>query len=185
LRDHGFEDCDHSWRILALRNDFSLVLAVVPGDRPPKIARDKPAGAAHAQARTPDKDDAMADVNRGNRPLSPHMTIYRWPITAITSILTRITGNAMIVSAALIVWWFAAAAAGPESFATADGFLRSWFGDLVMFFSVLGLWYHTLAGIRHLIWDEVKLLEIDKAELLSQIILIVSVLLTIFTVVVL
>lgn len=127
----------------------------------------------------------MADVNRGNRPLSPHITIYRPQLTSITSILTRITGNAMIVAAALIVWWFAAAAAGPESFATADGFLRSWFGDLVLFFSVLGLWYHTLAGIRHLIWDEVKLLEIDKAELLGQIILIVSVLLTIFTVVVL
>ncbi|MBB3712740.1 succinate dehydrogenase / fumarate reductase cytochrome b subunit [Limimaricola variabilis] len=127
----------------------------------------------------------MADVNRGNRPLSPHISIYRWHIPMLTSILTRITGNALIVTALLVVWWFAAAAAGPESFAVADGFLRSWFGDLVMFFSVLGLWYHTLAGIRHLIWDEVKMLEIDKAELLGQIILIVSVLLTIFTVVVL
>jgi succinate dehydrogenase / fumarate reductase cytochrome b subunit len=144
-----------------------------------------PAGAAHGQAPTPDKDDAMADVNRGNRPLSPHISIYRWHIPMLTSILTRITGNALIVTALLVVWWFAAAAAGPESFAVADGFLRSWFGDLVMFFSVLGLWYHTLAGIRHLIWDEVKMLEIDKAELLGQIILIVSVLLTIFTVVVL
>lgn len=127
----------------------------------------------------------MADMNRGNRPLSPHISIYRWHIPMLTSILTRITGNALIVTALLVVWWFAAAAAGPESFAVADGFLRSWFGDLVMFFSVLGLWYHTLAGIRHLIWDEVKMLEIDKAELLGQIILIVSVLLTIFTVVVL
>ncbi len=126
----------------------------------------------------------MADVNRGNRPLSPHITIYRPQITSITSILTRITGNALIVAALMVVWWFAAAAAGPESFATADGFVRSWFGDLVMFLSVLALWYHTLAGIRHLIWDEGKMLEIDKAELLGQIILVVSVLLTIFTVVV-
>ncbi|SDE34191.1 succinate dehydrogenase, cytochrome b556 subunit [Limimaricola pyoseonensis] len=127
----------------------------------------------------------MADVNRGNRPLSPHLSIYRWHIPMLTSILTRITGNALIVTAIMVVWWFAAAAAGPENFAVADGFIRSWFGDLVLFFSVLGLWYHTLAGIRHLIWDEGKMLELDKAELLGQIILIVSVLLTIFTVVVL
>ena len=84
------------------------------GDRPRKIARDRPAGAAATQARTPDKDDAMADVNRGNRPLSPHITIYRPQITSITSILTRITGNALLLGALLMVWWFLAAATGPE-----------------------------------------------------------------------
>ena len=52
----------------------------------------------------------MADVNRGNRPLSPHLTIYRPPLTSMTSILTRITGNAMLGAALLIVWWFLAEA---------------------------------------------------------------------------
>ena len=51
----------------------------------------------------------MADVNRGNRPLSPHLFIYRMPITAVTSILTRITGNALLVAALMFVWWFLAA----------------------------------------------------------------------------
>ena len=73
----------------------------------------------------------MADVNRGNRPLSPHLTIYRPQLTSMTSIFVRLTGNALLVAMLMIVWWFVAAAAGPEAFATADGFVRSWFGDLV------------------------------------------------------
>ena len=52
----------------------------------------------------------MADAKRVVRPLSPHLTIYRPQLTSISSILTRITGNAMVVSAMLIVWWLAAAA---------------------------------------------------------------------------
>ena len=95
----------------------------------------------------------MADVNRGKRPLSPHLTIYRPQMTSITSIFTRITGNALLVAALLIVWWFLAAATSPEYFAFADGLITSWFGDLVMTLSVWALWYHALAGVRHLIWD--------------------------------
>ncbi len=67
----------------------------------------------------------MADVNRGNRPLSPHLQIYRPQLTSITSILTRITGNGLIVAGLLIVWWLLAAASGPEYFAVADGVVRS------------------------------------------------------------
>ena len=126
----------------------------------------------------------MADVNRGNRPLSPHLEIYRPQWTSISSILVRITGNALILAALLIVWWFVAAATGPEAFATANGFVTSWFGDLVMFGSVACLWYHSLAGIRHLIWDSGHMLDIDDAERAGQIVIIVSVLLTIFTVIV-
>ena len=126
----------------------------------------------------------MADVNRGNRPLSPHLTIYRPQWTSMTSILVRITGNAMLVAALLIVWWFVAAAAGPEAFATANGFLTSWFGDLVLFLSVLGLWYHLLGGLRHLVWDSGYMLDVDKSELAGQMMIVLSVLLTIFTVIV-
>ena len=127
----------------------------------------------------------MADVNRGNRPLSPHLTIYRPQLTSITSILVRITWNALIVAGLMIVWWFDAAASGPEAFATANGFVTSWFGDLVMFFSVLGLWYHSLGGIRHLVWDSGRMLDVEKSELAGQMMMIVAVLMTIFTVIVL
>lgn len=127
----------------------------------------------------------MADVNRGNRPLSPHLEIYRPQLTSITSILVRISGNAMLLTGLLIVWWFVAAATGPEAFARANGFLTSWFGDLIMFFSVLGLWYHMFGGIRHLIWDSGRMLDVDRSEMAGQIMMIAAVLVTIFTVIVL
>lgn len=127
----------------------------------------------------------MADVNRGNRPLSPHLQIYRPQLTSMTSIFVRITGNAVIVAALMIVWWFVAAASGPDAFATADGFLRSWFGDLVLFLSTWAIWYHLLGGLRHLIWDMGYGLEVEKAETMGLIMIIASVLLTIFTAIVL
>lgn len=126
----------------------------------------------------------MADVNRGNRPLSPHLSIYRPQLTSITSILTRITGNAMLLAALLIVWWFLAASTSPEAFARADGFITSWFGNLVMFLSLWGLWYHTLAGVRHLIWDNAIGLDLDTAYKLGYGIIGGSVVLTILTVLV-
>ena len=126
----------------------------------------------------------MADVNRGNRPLSPHLSIYRPQLTSITSILTRITGNALLLAALLIVWWFLAAATSPEYFAFADGLITSWFGDLVMLLSLWALWYHTLAGVRHLIWDNAIGLEIETAEKLGWAVIIGSLVLTVLTVVI-
>jgi succinate dehydrogenase / fumarate reductase cytochrome b subunit len=124
----------------------------------------------------------MADVNRGNRPLSPHLSIYRPQLTSITSILTRITGNALIVASLLIVWWLLAAATSPAYFAIADGVITSWFGDLVMVLSLWGLWYHTLAGVRHLIWDNAKMLDIESAYKLGYAVIGGSVFLTLLTV---
>ena len=124
----------------------------------------------------------MADVNRGNRPLSPHLSIYRPQLVSMTSILTRITGNAILVAALLIVWWFLAASTSAEYFAVANGVLTSWFGDLVMVLSLWGLWYHTLAGIRHLIYDNGYGLDIPTAEKLGWACIGGSVLLTLLTV---
>ncbi|TCO72065.1 succinate dehydrogenase, cytochrome b556 subunit [Rhodovulum euryhalinum] len=126
----------------------------------------------------------MADFNRGNRPLSPHLQVYRPQITSVTSIFTRITGNALIVAAILIVWWFLAAAKGPEAFARADWVLTSWIGDLVMTLSVWALWYHTLAGIRHVIWDAGRGLELKTAERLGLAVIGGSALLTLLTIIV-
>ena len=126
----------------------------------------------------------MADVNRGNRPLSPHLQIYRPQLTSITSILTRITGNGLLVAGLLIVWWLLAAATGPEYFAVADGVLRSWFGKLVLFLSLWALWYHALAGLRHLWFDSGRGLEIHTAERLGWAVIIGSVILTLLTVVI-
>ncbi len=123
----------------------------------------------------------MADVNRGNRPLSPHLTIYRPQLTSITSILTRITGNALLLAALLTVWWFLAAATSPEYFAVVDGLITSGLGDLIMFASLWALWYHTLAGIRHLIWDNAMMLDVPTAEKLGWAVVGGSVILTVLT----
>ncbi len=125
----------------------------------------------------------MADVNRGNRPLSPHLQIYRPQLNSITSILVRITGNALLVSAFLLVWWLVAAATGAESFATADGLITSVLGDIVMTLSVLGLWYHALGGLRHLIWDTGRGLDVKTADKMGWAMLGGSVLLTVVTII--
>lgn len=128
----------------------------------------------------------MADVNRGNRPLSPFMIgqVYKPQLTSMTSIFTRLTGNALLVAGLMITWWFVGLATGPEAFARADGFIRSWFGDLVMFLSLWALLYHTLFGIRHLIWDSGRMLEVETSEHYAMVAIIASVLLTIFIAVV-
>lgn len=125
----------------------------------------------------------MADVNRGKRPLSPHLQIYRPQLTSITSILTRITGNALIIASVLIVWWFLAAATSERFFDLANAVLTSWFGDLVMTGSLWALWYHTLAGVRHLIWDNAMGLDIPTAEKMGWAVVIGSFVLTLLTLV--
>ncbi|ABV94600.1 putative succinate dehydrogenase cytochrome b subunit [Dinoroseobacter shibae DFL 12 = DSM 16493] len=125
----------------------------------------------------------MADVNRGDRPLSPHIQIYRPQLTSVTSILTRITGNALLVGALLCVWWLIAAAAGPEYFAFVDGLVTSWFGKLVFLGSIWALWYHTLAGVRHLIWDAGYGFELKDAYALGYMVIGGSVVLTVITVI--
>lgn len=123
----------------------------------------------------------MADVNRGNRPLSPHLTIYKPQMTSISSIFVRITGNALLVSALMIVGWLLAAATGPECFAHANAIITSWFGKLVMILSLWALWYHTLGGLRHLIWDIGLGLELQTAERMGWLMIIGSFVFTILT----
>ncbi len=125
----------------------------------------------------------MADVNRGNRPLSPHLQIYRPQITSITSIFTRITGNALLFGALLVVWWLLAAASGPEYFAFADGVITSFLGDVVMLLSVWALWYHTLAGVRHLIWDTGRGFDLKDAESMAYVVIGGSFVLTLITII--
>jgi succinate dehydrogenase / fumarate reductase cytochrome b subunit len=100
----------------------------------------------------------------------------------LTSILVRITGNALAVSAFLVVWWLLAAATSETYFAYADAVITSFLGDVVMTLSVLGLWFHALGGVRHLIWDQAVALEKKTADMLSWASLIGSVVLTVITV---
>ena len=124
----------------------------------------------------------MANADRGNRPLSPHLTIYKPQLTSITSILIRITGNALILSVFLIVCWLFSAATSPQYFTVIDSFMNSWFGTLVLISSLWAVWYHLLGGLRHLIWDRAIGLDLKTAEYLGWSVVFGSFLLTIITI---
>jgi succinate dehydrogenase / fumarate reductase cytochrome b subunit len=87
------------------------------------------------------------------RPMSPHLQIYRPQITSAMSIFHRITGVALSAGTLVLVWWLAAAATSDRAFATASWFIGSWLGILMLFGWTAALWYHFCAGIRHLFWD--------------------------------
>ena len=120
----------------------------------------------------------MADVNRGSRPLSPHLQIYRPYLSMVMSILHRITGVGLALGAVLVVWWLLAAATGPEYFEVADGFLTSVIGLLILFGSTWALCYHFLTGIRHLCWDLGYGFDLDQVDLSGQVIIVASGVLT-------
>ena len=106
----------------------------------------------------------MADVNRGNRPLSPHLQIYRPQMTSISSIMVRITGIACLGAALLVVAWLVAAASSPEAFAVMDGLLRSILGKLIMFAATWAIFYHMLGRLRHVLWDFGYFVEVEISE---------------------
>lgn len=125
----------------------------------------------------------MADVNRGNRPLSPHLTIYRPQMTSISSIFVRITGNALLAATLLLIAWLLAASTSAAAFEWVQCVITSWFGDLVFLLSIWALWYHVLGGLRHLIWDTGRGLELKTAERMGWMMIIGSLLLTAYTVI--
>jgi succinate dehydrogenase / fumarate reductase cytochrome b subunit len=124
----------------------------------------------------------MAETKRRARPLSPHLQIYRWHVPMLTSILTRITGHALIGALVLLVWWLFAAAHSPEYFALADGLLLSWPGKILLAGAVWALWYHYLAGLRHLLFDAGRGLDLHIAVALGWGCLIGATLLTLGTI---
>ncbi len=87
------------------------------------------------------------------RPLSPHLQVYRPQITSVLSIMHRISGIALSAGALMLVWWLAAGATSPEAFADVQWFLGSVLGWLLLFGWTLALFYHLFAGLRHLAWD--------------------------------
>ena len=114
-----------------------------------------------------------------DRPLSPHLQIYRPLINMVMSIAHRITGTALYFGALLLAWWLVAAALGPGELATVNGFLASWFGQIVLIGMLWALLHHALGGIRHFIWDVGRGYELATIDLLSWLTIVLSVVLTI------
>ncbi len=88
-----------------------------------------------------------------NRPLSPHLQVYRLPLTALMSFSHRATGIALSAGTLYLVWQLLAAASGPDAFEIFQRFAGSWLGILVLFGWSVALFYHLVNGIRHLCWD--------------------------------
>ena len=113
------------------------------------------------------------------RPLSPHLTVYRWPITMTMSIAHRITGGALYVGTLLVAWWLVAAATSERHFDFVHWLVGSWFGLLVLFGYSWALFHHMLGGVRHLVWDFGYGMEREQRMAMSRFTLIGSVTLTV------
>ncbi|RKE43568.1 MULTISPECIES: succinate dehydrogenase, cytochrome b556 subunit [unclassified Sphingomonas] len=89
-----------------------------------------------------------------SRPLSPHLTIWRWQPPAIVSIIHRITGVGLaLVGTPALVWFLCALAAGPQAYASFLAFWSSWFGMVVLIGLTWAVFQHMLSGVRHLFMD--------------------------------
>lgn len=111
----------------------------------------------------------MSDTqtSAADRPLSPHLQVYRPLINMMMSIVHRITGGALYVGTLLLAWWLAAAAFSPEQFALVSGLLGSWLGKLVLIGFTWAVLHHMLGGIRHLIWDMGWGFDLKTVDILS------------------
>lgn len=112
------------------------------------------------------------------RPLSPHLQIYRPMLTMMMSIMHRITGAALYAGTLLLAWYLAAIASGPNAFATAAWFLNSIIGQLILLGFSWALFNHLLGGLRHMIWDAGFGFTHPAREYLAQATLIGGLLLT-------
>lgn len=101
-------------------------------------------------------------MNTQNRPLSPHLQIYRPQLTSMLSILHRITGAGLALGAVMGTWWLVAVMSGTESYETFYGFSKSFPGQVMLFCWLLAFVYHLLNGIRHMIWDTGAWLDIKN-----------------------
>ncbi len=114
-----------------------------------------------------------------HRPLSPHLQVHRWPISMALSILHRASGCALGVGTLLMTWWLVAAARSPASFETAQWFMGSIVGKLLLFGWSLALFYHLCSGTRHLWMDTGRGFEKAEYDRSAKIVIIATIVLTV------
>ncbi len=119
--------------------------------------------------------------HKNERPLSPHLTIYKVELPMMLSGLHRITGIALSVGSILLVGWIASAVHSADVFATMSAFLGSLLGQFLLLGWTFSLIYHSINGVRHLIWDTGALLEVEQIYSSSKITLGLTIVLTVLT----
>jgi succinate dehydrogenase cytochrome b subunit len=119
----------------------------------------------------------MADQK--DRPVSPHITLWRWGPHMVVSIIHRVTGAGLtIVGLAVLTWWLMALAYGPEPYADFTKFSGSWFGLVILIGLTWAFFQHLLSGVRHLVMDTGSGLEIGVNKRFAILTLVGAVLLT-------
>lgn len=103
-------------------------------------------------------------MNKTDRPLSPHLTIYRWPITMTLSIIHRMTGVALSLGLIALVMWLHSIAAGTASYETVSGWMNTLIGKLLLLGWTASFFFHLANGIRHLFWDVGLGFELRQAD---------------------
>lgn len=116
-----------------------------------------------------------------NRPLSPHLQVWKWTITMAMSIFHRASGIALAIGTLMLVWMLVAAASGQNSFETFSHFAKSIVGQIMLFGWTGALYFHMLSGVRHLFMDAGYLINIPQADRVSKIIIILAIALTLAT----
>ncbi|HRD78548.1 MAG TPA: succinate dehydrogenase, cytochrome b556 subunit [Hyphomicrobiaceae bacterium] len=112
------------------------------------------------------------------RPISPHLQVYRLQIHMLMSGLHRVTGAALYVGTALLAWWLIAVASGPRYFEYVNGILGHPIGKLILFGYTWALVHHMVGGVRHLIWDTGRGFDLGTVKTMSWLTIISSVVLT-------
>ena len=117
-------------------------------------------------------------MSNNGRPLSPHLSIYRWPITMTMSILHRATGVAMSVGFIVLAGWLFDAAMGAETYAAMLSYLDTMVGKLLLMGWSFAFFFHLANGVRHLVWDSGRGFEITTANASAWFVLLLAIVLT-------
>jgi succinate dehydrogenase / fumarate reductase, cytochrome b subunit len=128
--------------------------------------------------RTERREDMMANMTK-NRPLSPHLQIYRFVPTMAMSIVHRITGGALYFGTVLVAAWLIAAASGEEYFNYVNWFFGSIVGQVILFGYTWAMLHHLLGGLRHIMWDLGYGFDKEFSTLLAKANLVASITLTV------
>ena len=116
-----------------------------------------------------------------NHPVSPHLQIYRLPLTALLSITHRLTGVILAFASLLLVWVLVAAAESKPAYDALISHFQAWYGQLFLVGVVFSLYLHFCNGIRHLFWDAGYGFELETVDLTAKIAIAVAVILTVAT----
>lgn len=137
-----------------------------------------PGGILEIQAECARQTGEQILMSNPNRPLSPHLQIYRWQLTMVLSITHRATGIVLSAGVPFLLYWVWALAGEPEAYRQAQAFFASFFGRLLLLGFSFSFIYHLCNGIRHLYWDIGRGLELKSVYSSGRAVVIASAVLT-------